>query len=161
MLKRIKNQRGLSLIESMVSLLVISIGLLGIASLQINAMKLNSSSYWHSQAIMAGHNMADRIRANNIEINNYIGIDTINNYSQDCKANSCVASAMRIADAEDWKDLLTTIPSGRGIVRAPVAGQLEVVVFWDDEGTGASGTACSNDPAADLACYTITMRILL
>lgn len=156
-----KKQSGLSLVESMISLLVISIGLLGIASLQINAMRLNSSSYWHSQAIMAAHNMADRIRANEVEINNYIGINTFTGtYNQDCQANPCTTSQMLIADATDWVTILSSLPSGGGIIRAPDSDQLNIVVFWDDEGTGASGTACGNNPTVDLACYTITMRIL-
>ena len=154
------SQQGLSLIEAMVSLLVISIGLLGIASLQVNAMKLNSSSYWHSQAIMAAHNMADRVRANSLETNNYIGIDTNNDYDQDCKANACTASNMRLSDAADWVSLVSTIPSGRGIIRAPVANQMDIVVLWDDDGTGAAGTDCGNNPNVDLACYVISMRIL-
>lgn len=153
------SQQGLSLIESMVSLLIISIGLLGIASLQINAMKLNSSAYWHSQAIMAAHNMADRVRANKDETNNYIGIDTSDDFAQDCLANACTPAQMRLADATDWGDLLTTIPLGRGIIRAPDANQLDIVVLWDDAGTGATGTECGNDPDVDLSCYVITMRI--
>ncbi len=153
-------QSGFSLIEAMVSLLVISIGLLGIASLQINAMKLNSSAYWQSQAIMIAHDMADRIRANSSEINNYINIDTANTYEQNCTANACNTAAMRVADAADWSNLVGNLPSGRGIIRAPVGGQLDIVVLWDEDGTGATGTACGNDSSVDLACYVITMRIL-
>ena len=39
-----KSQQGISLIESMIALLVVSIGLLGIAALQITAMNQNASS---------------------------------------------------------------------------------------------------------------------
>lgn len=153
-------QSGLSLIESMVSLLIISVGLLGIAALQISSVKQNNSAYWHSQAVLAAHNMADRMRANQVVIDDYLNIDTENSYSQDCISQSCNTEQMRIADATDWSDLVSLLPSGRGIVRQPVANQLDIVVMWDDEGTGASGTNCGSDPDVDLTCYTVTMRLL-
>jgi len=156
----LKHQTGLSLIESMVALLVISIGLLGIAALQLNSLKQNSSAFWHSQAVLIAHDMADRVRANRVEAANYIGIDTRNEYNQDCMGTPCNTDQMRLADATDWAAGLTLIPAGRGIIRAPVADQLDIVVMWDDEGTGATGTACGTDPKEDLTCYTVTMSSL-
>ena len=156
----LKQQSGLTLIESMVALLVISVGLLGIAALQINSLKQNSSAFWHSQAVLMAHDMADRVRANRVEAANYVGIDTQSNYSQDCMATPCNTDQMRLSDATDWTAMLTLIPSGRGIIRAPVADQLDIVVMWDDEGTGATGTACGNNPKVDLTCYTVTMSSL-
>jgi type IV pilus assembly protein PilV len=158
MLKRPVSQSGVSMIESLISLVVISIGLLGLAALQINSLKNNSSAYFHTQAIMMAHNMADRIRANQVQILNYVGIDTENDYDQDCMAQACNAAAMREADATEWKALVSTIPAGRGIIRAPVNNQLDIVVMWDDEGSGATGTGCSSDTQVDLSCYTVTMR---
>lgn len=152
-----KPQQGVSLIESMIALLVISVGLLGIAALQISAVSLNSSAYWHSQAVLYAHDMADRVRANQVAINDYIGINTANGYSQNCKSQACSTEEMRVADAADWADQVATLPSGIGIIRAPEANQLDIVVLWDDEGTGAAGTGCSNNPDVDLTCYTITM----
>ena len=69
-------QQGVTLVESMIALLVISIGLLGIASLQITAMSQNASSLNHSQAVWYAYNMSDRIRANKGVFANYDGIDT-------------------------------------------------------------------------------------
>ncbi len=157
-----QNQRGLTLIESMVALLVISIGLLGIAAMQINSLKQNSSALWHSQAVLSAYDMADRIRANETEINNYIGIDTESVTTKDC-TTPCTTSDLVDADATDWSNTLSALPSGRGIIRRTpdvAAGQLDVVVMWDDEGTGASGTDCGSDPDVDLTCYTVTMGIL-
>jgi type IV pilus assembly protein PilV len=153
-----KFQHGVSLIESMIALLVISVGLLGIAALQISSVSLNSSAYWHSQAVLYAHNMADRIRANEVKIKDYIGIDTKTAYTQNCKTAECNTEEMRLADAADWSKQVSSLPSGRGIIRSEAgSNQLDVVVLWDDEGTGATGTKCSNKPKVDLTCYTITM----
>jgi type IV pilus assembly protein PilV len=156
----IYSQRGLSLIESMVALLVISVGILGIASLQMSALSQNSSAYWHTQAVLSAHNMADRVRANQSQLTSggYLGIDTADGYAQDCQTQACNDSDMVTSDAADWQQQVQLLPSGRGIIRSPNAGQTDIVVMWDDEGTGATGTACGNNPNVDLTCYIITLE---
>ena len=149
-------QQGLTLIESMIALLVISIGLLGIAALQLTSMQQNSSALHHSKAVWVGYDMADRIRANVSRFADYAGIDSVNSYSQDCMSGPCNNAQLVTSDAEEWARKLQELPAGRGTV-AGNANRLLVTVMWDDEGTGATGTGCSGDPAKDLTCYTITL----
>lgn len=156
MLKPTRTQQGVTLVEAMIALLVISIGLLGIASLQLTAMTQNASSLNHSQAVWYANNMSDRIRANVTEFNNYDGIDTSNGYAQDCVAGPCSTTEMITADAADWTTMMGNLPGGRGIVASNADGLL-VTVMWDDEGTGATGTNCGSDPSVDLTCYTLTV----
>jgi len=150
-------QRGVSLIESMIALLVISIGLLGIAALQITAMKQNTSAYNHTQAVWVGYDIADRIRSNFGQFDQYAGIDTNSSYTQDCSTSACTAQQMVVSDAVDWSTATQTLPRGRGIISSPSANQLVIAVMWDDEGTGANGTLCGPDPADDLTCYTVEL----
>jgi type IV pilus assembly protein PilV len=150
------HQRGVSLIESMIALLVISIGLLGIASLQITAMKQNANALHNSQAVWMAYTMSDRIRANHSQFASYAGIDTSIGYSQDCIGATCSNAQMVTADAADWTDLVQNLPAGRGLIIGDFT-QLAVTVLWDDEGTGAVGTGCGNDPEVDLTCYTVTL----
>jgi type IV pilus assembly protein PilV len=149
-------QRGLTLIESMVALVVISIGLLGIAALQLTAMQMNSSALHQSKAVWAGYAMADRIRANNIRFADYSGIDTNDPYSQDCMSNPCNNDQMVTADAAEWTDYMRDLPSGRGQVTGN-ANLLIVTVMWDDDGTGATGTDCSGNAQVDLTCYSVPL----
>ena len=152
------DQRGVSLIESMIALLVISIGLLGIAALQITAMGQNTSALHHSQAVWIAYNMSDRIRANINQFSNYNGIDTNNSYTQDCMSAACSSAQMLTADAADWSAMVSSLPTGRGIIATPVtANELNVTVMWDDEGAGGTGTGCGYDPAVDLTCYTLVV----
>ncbi len=153
----LNNQQGVSLIESMIALLVISIGLLGIAALQITAMKQNSSALHHSQSVWISYDIADRIRANFGEFDNYVGIDTDNTYAQDCLASACSSTQLITSDAQNWASLVQNLPSGRGTITSPVANELLIRVMWDDEGTGATGTNCGTDPATDLTCFSATM----
>jgi len=156
MLIRKHIQQGVTLVESMIALLVISIGLLGIASLQITAMSQNASSLNHSQAVWYAYNMSDRIRANITEFANYDGIDTANSYSQDCLSATCTNAQMLTADAADWATMTGNLPGGRGVITSTADGLL-VNVMWDDEGTGATGTNCGTNPNVDLTCYTLVV----
>jgi type IV pilus assembly protein PilV len=150
-------QRGLTLIEAMIALLVVSIGLLGIASLQITAMNQNASSLHHSQAVWYAYNMSDRIRSNITQFANYNGINTDDNdYSMDCMASRCSAADMITADAADWETMISNLPGGVGVISNP-GNELLVTVMWDDDGTGAGGTACGGDPNVDLTCYTLAV----
>jgi len=146
----------MTLVEAMIALLVISIGLLGIASLQLTAMNQNASSLNHSQAVWYAYNMSDRIRANIDEFANYNGIDTSTGYSQDCISNNCSNAQMVTADADDWEQMMTNLPGGVGVITSNADGLL-VTVMWDDDGTGAGGRGCGPDSQVDLTCYTLAV----
>ncbi len=141
----------------MIALVIISVGLLGIAALQIVALQQSASSQWHSKAVWYSYEMSDRILANETQFANYSGIDTLNDYSQDCQSNACSTAGLRISDAADWKQRVSDLPSGQGIITSSAAAQLTVTVMWDDEGTGASGTGCSANHDVDLTCYSVTI----
>ena len=55
---------GFSLIEVLIALLVLSIGLLGLALLQVTALQANNDSYFRTQATLYASEIADRMRAN-------------------------------------------------------------------------------------------------
>jgi type IV pilus assembly protein PilV len=57
-------QEGMTLIEVLVALLILSVGLLGAAAFQLNALKYTDSSRMTSQASFIAYDMMDRIRAN-------------------------------------------------------------------------------------------------
>ena len=55
---------GFSLLELLVALLVLSVGLLGLASLQATTMRFNHSAYLRAQATSLAYDLVDRMRAN-------------------------------------------------------------------------------------------------
>jgi type IV pilus assembly protein PilV len=57
-------QQGFSLVEVMVSVLVLSGGLLGLAFLQAQGMKFNAEAYQRTQATVLAYEIIDRLRAN-------------------------------------------------------------------------------------------------
>ena len=61
---RHRSQRGLGIIEVLVALVVVSFGVLGMASLQLTGMKHSSSGFNRSKALLFAENMATRMRIN-------------------------------------------------------------------------------------------------
>lgn len=57
-------QRGVGLIEVLIAVLVMAIGLLGIAALQATALRNNSSAMQRSQAVIQTYAILDAMRAN-------------------------------------------------------------------------------------------------
>lgn len=58
-----RSQKGSSLLEVLIAIVIISIGILSVASLQTIALKSNNGSYLRSQATFLAYDLADRIRA--------------------------------------------------------------------------------------------------
>ncbi|CAH0993206.1 hypothetical protein SIN8267_03347 [Sinobacterium norvegicum] len=59
-----KNQQGFTLIEVLVSLLIIVVGLLGMMAFQMQGLRNNLHTQAQSQAIILAHDMAERMRSN-------------------------------------------------------------------------------------------------
>ncbi len=69
----IKKQQGFTLVESMVSLVVLSVGMIGIAALYAQGLGAGRSALYRTQAVNLVADMADRIRANRIALGAYAG----------------------------------------------------------------------------------------
>lgn len=59
-----RNQSGFTLVEVLVTLLIVSVGLLGVAALQLTTLRGNQEAYVRSQASVLAADILDRIRAN-------------------------------------------------------------------------------------------------
>jgi type IV pilus assembly protein PilV len=57
-------QAGMTLVEVLVTLVLISVGLLGVAALHIASLKSNQEAYVRSQASVLAGDILDRMRAN-------------------------------------------------------------------------------------------------
>jgi type IV pilus assembly protein PilV len=64
-------QRGFTLIEAMVALIVLSVGLLGIAAMYVETLRANRTSLFRTQAVVLASDLADRMRTNRAPANAY------------------------------------------------------------------------------------------
>jgi type IV pilus assembly protein PilV len=74
---RYTRQRGVSLIEVLVTLLILAFGLLGVAGLQAKMSLAEMESYQRSQALLALGEMTERMSANPAQATNYLIAGTV------------------------------------------------------------------------------------
>jgi len=99
----VKRSAGFTIIEVLVSLVILSIGLLGIAGMQINSLKNNQSAYYRTQAVNLAYELADKMRANTAGVKNgsYDNANLLQN--NNCENNTgCNSSAMAANDLYQW-----------------------------------------------------------
>ena len=117
--------KGVGLIEVLVSILVLGVGALGVASMQLTGLKYNSGSQGRTQAIFLATDMMDRIRANRdlaLEENDYLIADLsvsadIGVPGVDCYTASC--SPQQLADFDQYyflRQVEDLVPFGEGQV---------------------------------------------
>lgn len=119
-----KTQRGTTLVETLVALVVLSVGLLGIAALQMTSLRNNRGAHLRSQAQVLAYDITDRMRANrNAAMANAYVI---------ALAATPTGSGIELADLQAWKTTLATVlPGGDGaIVR--VGDMFRITIRWTD-----------------------------
>ena len=130
------HQRGFTLIEILVTVIILAIGLLGLAGLQLGGLRYSFSAYQRSQATIMANDIADRMRANRTvaEAGSY-DIDIGDDPDEvDCTGNgaNCSPEDMAAADVYEWKQALEdTLPSGDGSI-ANNGGTFTITIQWDD-----------------------------
>ncbi len=129
-----QKQSGFTLIEVLVSLVVLSIGLLGLAFLQMVSLKNNHSAQYRTEATIEAYSIVDRMRSN--RANALTG-----GYNVALGAAGA-GNAIAIADVAAWKAALAiAFTSGDGAIITNVAtGVVTITVQWDDS-RGANGAA--------------------
>ena len=115
-------QRGSGLIESLISILVVSIGFLGFAGLQLNGLAAANDSLFRSKAVYLSYQMADRVRANLPAAN----AGAYNNFSYQDIPNpgcyisvNCTAAQVATNDFAEWLTEVkssTVLPNGAGVI---------------------------------------------
>lgn len=148
------NTCGFTLIEVMLALVIFSIGLLGLATLQATSLQQNHGAYMQTQATYLAYDILDRMRANKNQATNYaVGTGTFGEPSPLCNTTSDTCSQLEIRNADRyfWKESLKTIlPLGDGsIATSSLGGRIEITirVFWDKD---HSGTLTSTEIRAEL-----------
>ncbi len=70
-------ENGFSLIEVLVTLLILAIGLLSIAAMQLRGLQYNQDAYMRSQVNMLAYDIADRMRLNRSNLAAYVSNYTV------------------------------------------------------------------------------------
>ncbi len=155
-----KYQYGFNLIEILVSVLILSTGLLGLVGLQAKGLRDNISAYHTQQATQFAYNIIDRMRINRVNANLQMNSIYISKKPVDAKEKpncfnknfGCTTEEMAENDVYEWYQGLNNVfPNGQGSINfgktfsnpdlmaklKPVCNLTEptgywLVIAWDD-----------------------------
>ena len=142
------------MIESLVAILVLAVGLLGLAFLQAQGLKFNTSAYSRTQASLLAGDILDRMRLN---------AGSAAAYATTSPSGSCdplVASVQN--DINCWLARLgTALPSGTGSITDNGAGSYTVTVTWLEQVAARldDGTTVPVNPALRQRNLTWTIEL--
>lgn len=139
-----KTPSGLTLVEVLVTLIVLAFGLLGLVALQTSGLRYNYDAYLRTRAIFLANDIIDRMRANKdaaVAGSYNMDIDAPPPSGvTDCRHSACDASQLVAFDKAMWKCLVgqkadicdelnvtPLLPEGRGKVEQPVTDDKAIV----------------------------------
>lgn len=173
-LKAMNKNTGFTLIEVLIAMLVLGVGLLGLAGLQATSLSSSQSAYNRSQATELAYDLADRMRANMAEVtaspSTYTTINPTAAAPQaDCLAVSttCTTAKMAQNDLYQWNcavagvcqnntpPIAAALPGGVGtiMVTPTVVGGVNVytiTIRWTDK---------NNNGVPELTTFQTSFRL--
>lgn len=150
MKKHIRKHRrmsGITMVESLVALVVISVGMLGIAGMYLASLQAGRSASMRSQAINLASDMADHIRANWKGRKYYKAAATDKGEQKDCATKTCLEEDIAKNDIYVWKHQISEALPANANGQLKFTDNLrakpdvcEVLVTWREPGADVDST---------------------
>lgn len=146
------------MMEVLIALVILSIGLLGLAGLQATGLRYNHGAYLRTQATNAAYDMADRMRANlaGVMQNDYSAIGLPIPAIPSCVTTNspCSPAEMAQEDSHVWNtNNAMILPGGYGTVIKQPNGQYLITVTWTD------GMTTSSPPAPITSSLSLSLQL--
>jgi type IV pilus assembly protein PilV len=132
-------ERGFTLLEILVAMIVIAIGVLGIAGLQASALRYSKNSEGRAIAVQLTTDLVERMRANTAGLRNGEYASLASFATTTCvKPAPVVTTATASTDVAHWRNALACdLPLGTGrMVQAALVGsglsEVEITLQWDE-----------------------------
>lgn len=119
-----KTGAGFTLLEVLITVLILSIGLLGLSGLQVTGLRYNQSAYWRGQATLIAYDIIDRMRVNRdgVAAGAYDAIDSTATLPGDpnCVSDTagCTAAQMAQHDIREWAGNFVNINNSNDFIPA-------------------------------------------
>jgi type IV pilus assembly protein PilV len=135
---RMRRQRGASMIELLVSIVIFAFGMLGLVGLQTKTLAYGQSGLYRSQAAALTDDIMDRMRTDraNAKLNAWNTVFTD-------AASSFTGTTIADTDRKDWKQQVETLlPGGQAQIEADTGnpGYWVITIQWDETRAGGSST---------------------
>lgn len=159
--KENNSQAGVTLLEILISLVVIALGILGVSTLQFNGLKSVQDAHYFVTASLLADDMGERIRVNTTAASAYnTSMLTSASASTNCETQTCLSSAMASYDIAQWITAIADrLPSGAGKITytAGSSKTYALTVRW----LGLAGGNCDvNGGTTDTLywCFNLTVH---
>jgi type IV pilus assembly protein PilV len=148
-MKKSSSQSGFTMVEVLVALVVLAIGLLGIAALYLNSLQSGRTAIYRTEAVNLAADLADRIRMNRTAQAAYASVFTATAAPVGACSTTggCTDVELATTDLANWKAAIgQLLPGGQGqvAVTAPTAvdepATYVVTVRWSEVGEAAPVT---------------------
>jgi type IV pilus assembly protein PilV len=132
-------QRGVGLIEVLVTLLILSTSLLALGAMQTRSLQFNQGAYFRSQANIFAYDILDRMRVN---------LKNLNDYKSELKhvdeAAAPVLAPLAAADLHAWRrNISAELPNGEGGIECDDDTKVcTLTIVWDEQ--NSSGLDAEN-----------------
>lgn len=163
---KIEHQNGFSMIEVLITMVIISIALLGSAGLQAYALKTNQGGQFRNQAAFLVGDIVERMQTNksySVNATTYYGdANSIAPSTTDCAATTCSAPLLAAYDITNWQNAISAVlPQGTGAITGVPGNPASytVVVNWVDRKTNTNYTAASATAVTEP--FSITTNIMI
>lgn len=147
-------QRGITLIESLVAIVIAALGILGILGVQMRTLTDTQTTVRRAQAIRLIEDLGERMKVNPnalAEINSYVSPFNATPAVGDCQTKTCTRTELAAHDLAAWKQTVaSTLPLGRASIflsaaesalPAGQARQLGVMIGWRENERDIANTA--------------------
>jgi len=157
-----RKHRGDTMIEVLVTVIILAVGVLGAAAMQVTTIQNLNSSYSASVAAMVAEDFSERMRANPVAA---LADDYVHDSAPDgfpnCVANACTLTQLASYDVGSWWQVMTgVLPVASGeVTRIIGTSTFVVTVRWDDDRSGSADNNCPVQSANDLDCFRFNVTI--
>ncbi len=154
-----RRQRGITLIESLIALMVAVLGVLGILGVQMRTLTDTQAGVRRAQAIRLTEDLAERLQNNPDALGNLAAYTGVPTSSNDCKSTACAPADLATYDIKQWRTFVAeALPGGQATVFIPKGGlrQLGVLIGWRENRFSQTGQAFS---AADLTALNAPLVV--
>ena len=131
-----RKQRGFSLVEVLIALIIMSVGMLGIAGLYVQSMQAGRTSLFRHHAVTLAGDVADRIRANPTAGVAYTGAGV--DFGCVAAGIDCNEVEMASTDILLWSQQANeSLPNGTVTIafdNATIPPSYTIAVGWDEPG---------------------------
>ena len=143
-----RRQRGMSLVEVLVSFVIVSLGVLSLSALLANSARLNKNIEFRSTATLLANDLGDRMRANRAAAvaGNYNRTEAFSATAEapaattNCQTSACTAAEMAAQDLVEWRIALHhSLPAGSAYVQYDSADQaVDIWIGWSNPNPAAN-----------------------